>query len=487
MEVEEVKSQSVESLWNLAIKRLVISLQSSIDHLGKNELNPIYPNSLWWSMSQAKDLFLNSKHVQALIEYHKPHREYLSSMNRIDDYKRLLRETAPNLSRDYDGMMYWLCFENCFSNQLRFTGAAKDQIILAYLEKNDIKLSKCKIFALRINFEDVHQKPWVDDSISKYELIKDTLARMPKLEDLRLQVCSCLTDGKNLRQQLMTEILPRYQLKALKILLFDERSVRELGCFIRNSSRQLEQMEICFPGDPQNPYSNIHDMIYLLLKSLTKLQKLKMLNLDLDSVQFSKQEMENSLIDRNIHSVKKMKIWIHDFNLLKMLDKCFNDIQILAISCPPRNTGHKEMTNLQRLTLEKSLLSTSMFQNVTNLLIDHLEVLPIRMVTIWKIFPNLREFTTFTMIIEDEDFNEFPVAHKLEKLTVYFGEISPKLFERMPNLKQFIIREEMSKVPELVSNIEPFLPSNCKLSITKVWEIFPRERGAPWPIDTLRI
>ena len=180
---------------------------------------------------------------------------------------------------------------------------------------------------LEINFDNVD----INNSIST----KDIFARIPKVEDLRLQVYGHkTTTSQNLKEQLMTEILPHCKLKALKILLSDENQVRELGQCIGNSSNQLEQMEIRFPRSDDKQHSNIHDMRYLL-ESLTKLQKLRMLNLDLNGVQFSEQEMENTLIDKTIYSVKNMKIWIQDFTLLKLLDKCFTDIQRLAISCHP--------------------------------------------------------------------------------------------------------------------------------------------------------
>ena len=493
MELENVATKPMESLRDLALKCSIISVKSSIDQLAKKNRNPIHPHLyigdlFWGTIPEVKDFVLNSSDVQALIEFHKPHREYLSSMKMMEYYKRLRNETFPNLSINFDKMMFWLCFENSISAQLRFMPdiSSKDQIIFAYMEKNDIKLSNCKILALEINFDNVD----INNSIST----KDIFARIPKVEDLRLQVYGHkTTTSQNLKEQLMTEILPHCKLKALKILLSDENQVRELGQCIGNSSNQLEQMEIRFPRSDDKQHSNIHDMRYLL-ESLTKLQKLRMLNLDLNGVQFSEQEMENTLIDKTIYSVKNMKIWIQDFTLLKLLDKCFTDIQRLAISCHPIQCTitclgsyiPNEMTNLQRSSLENSLLSTPMFQNVTTLLIDHVEVLPIRMVTVWKIFANLKEFITFAMIIEGEDFNEFPVAHKLEKLTVYFGEISPELFGKMPNLKNFTLHEEMPDLPELVNNIKPFLPPNCKLSTTKIWEIFRQDTGARLPIDTVR-
>ena len=488
MEIENVATKPVESLRDLALKRSIISLKSSVDQLGKKNSNPIHPHlrisDLYWStIQEVKEFILNSSDVQALIEFHKPHREYLSSLKMIDYYRRLPNGALFNLNDYFDGMMFWLCFENSKSTQLRFIPdiSAKDRIIFSYIEKNNIKFSNCKILALETNFDDV------DNSI----LTSDIFARIPKVEDLRLQVYAKSKSAQNLREQLMAEIISHCQLlKALKIWLYDDSQVREFCHFIAKSSNQIEQMEIIFPGkdsDNHKKYSNIHGMRYFL-ESLLNLQTLKMLNLDLTCVQFSKQDLETAFIEDKIESVKKMKIWIQDLRLLKLLDQCFNDIQVLAISCHPICALMKrEMTNLQRITLENSLLSTSVFQNVTTLLISHVEVLALRMVTIWKIFPNLKEFTTFTLIIEDEDFNEFPVADRLEKLTVYFGQISPKLFGKMPNLKHFTLHQEMPDLPGLVNNIKPFLPPNCKLSTTKIWEIFRHDRGARLPIETVRM
>ena len=158
MEVENVATKPMESLRDLALKCSIISVKSSIDQLAKKNRNPIHPHLyigdlFWGTIPEVKDFVLNSSDVQALIEFHKPHREYLSSMKMMEYYKRLRNETFPNLSINFDKMMFWLCFENSISAQLRFMPdiSSKDQIIFAYMEKNDIKLSNCKILALLRN------------------------------------------------------------------------------------------------------------------------------------------------------------------------------------------------------------------------------------------------------------------------------------------------------------------------------------------------
>ena len=468
MEVDKV-----ESLWTLALKSLLVSLKSSTDQI-KDQIGRNYRKSInfdaefidldWHTFSSANDFILNSSDVQALIEYHKPHREYLCSVKRIEDCRTLLkREDIFPAYNKFHNLIYWLCFENSETNQLMFQPNIDviDRTIYAYLEKFNIRLLKCKIVELEINCNE-------EDKLTlSSEQTKDIFARITNVEDLRFWMVPFSRAEEILKKNIMTEIIPQFKLKALNISLYwasQSADLFELCALIDNSPKFLERLEISFRRD-QDAFTG-RDVTYLM-ESLKKLKRLKVLNLDLLGVRYNDRAFENFFVHDKI-SVKKMKLWIKDYALLKVIHKCFNVTQTLVISSNGI-TKLIEMTDLQKSILESSLLSTSVFQNVTTLSIGHVDPLPIRMVTIWNIFPNLREFTSFALTIEGEDYNEFPTVHKLEKLTVYFGRISPELFCKMPNLKDFILFED--RLSKLINNIKPFLPPNCKLSTTTVCKI----------------
>ena len=306
--------QKADTLWNLAMKSIILSWKSAVDEFGMDSL---YNNDY----EDAKNLVINSKKVENFVKYHQPHREFLHAAKKVNDFIKHYEKIINVKYCNFITLMCWLCFFNSEVTQWRFWCPVKrrDPIIYSYLKKYEIKLSKCKTAAIEIQFPGTIE-------LSADE-IKDLFTKIPNVEDLRLTFYhNSISIVFN--EEIMTKILPKFQfLKAFKTRMHDTKEIVDFCQFIKKSPKIIQYLEITLDE------FGIED-IKKMMKALKSLPQLITLNIDFGINKystFSRQEIESFKIKTKLKSVKNLTILIKDISILDLISKCFIDITSLKI------------------------------------------------------------------------------------------------------------------------------------------------------------
>ena len=80
--------QEVETLANLALNRSLYTLKSAIGRLPTLKMS--FYSAMFSSIEEKLDSYNNWKQVNEIVEYHRPHREFLNSTQKYEDYFQLL-------------------------------------------------------------------------------------------------------------------------------------------------------------------------------------------------------------------------------------------------------------------------------------------------------------------------------------------------------------------------------------------------------------
>ena len=477
--------QKVDTLLNLAMKRVILSWKFAID---KFEINDMM---YYDDYETVKNFVVNSKDVTGLVKYHEPHREFLHSAKRVDHFMSHFEEIVDigvcSRSTRFSTVMFWLCFLNKEVSEWKFWYPVliKDSIIYSYLKKHDIKLSKCKTAAIELEFKIASQST-VEHSIDE---IKDLFTKIPNIEDLRLGFYHNSTSIV-VNKKIMTKILPKFQfLKAFKIRIGDSREIKYFCQFIKKSPKIIQHLEI---SHDDYGFGNIGVKDFKkMMNVLTLLPQLVTLNIDFgEDTTFSRQEIETFKCNDKLKPVKNMTIWIKDGSVMNLISRYICELRSMKIIMK----DPLEVISIpQKLKLENHLIGLTAFNQVETLTVNSL---PFQFSAIWKIFPNLKEFKCDNINLSRKEVEDFSPAASLEKLSLRnFHPI--ELLLKFPNLKclqiyNFLVDDKLMMMPqikkyfvteELVPKIQLHLPANCKIS--RVIDPGTKNTRAPLVPDTL--
>ena len=440
-----MEEQKVNTLWNLAMKSMIVSWKSAVD---KFEIDSLGYNNY----DANKNLIGNSKDVEDLINYHEPHREFLHTTKKVDNFishfEKIVNIAFIRRNSEFSTLMCWLSFFNSEVTQWIFWSTLiKDSIIYSYLKKHEIKLSKCKTVAIEVEFPFDYQSTI---ALSLDE-ITDLLTKIPNVEDLRLTFYHNSTSIV-LNEKIMKKILPKFQsLKAFKTRMHGTKEIADFCQFIKKSPKIIQNLEITMDEFGIGDFKK-------MMKALKSLPQLVTLNIDFGFQKtFSSQEIESFKIKTKLKSVKNLTIWIKDISVLELISKCFIDIKTMKIINKDfyMYKGRKSSLNSK---LENYLFGLSAFNQVQFLALN---VLPTQVSAIWKMFPNLKEFTCETIELSRKDVEDFGLSTSLEKLSLHYC-CPLELLLKFPNLKLLMVHRYY--YDEFTTKIQPYLPANCKIS-----------------------
>ena len=441
-----MEEQKVDTLWNLAMKSMILSWKSAVDKFGIDI-------EFYEGYEDTKNSIVNSKDIQDLVKYHKPHREFLHVAKKINDFISHYEKNIEMENAQFSTLMCWLCFFNSEVIQWRFWYPVmkKDSIIYSYIKKHEIKLSKCKTTAIELQFP-IACEATIELSDDE---IYDLFTKIPNVEDLRLALYHSSTSIA-VNEKIMTKILPKFQfLRAFKTKIDDSYEMKDFCHFIKKSPKIIQHLELTLDEFGIKDFKE-------MMNALEFLPQLATLNIDFGRDKtFSRQEIESLRRTTKLESVKNLAIWIKDLSILEFISKYFIDLRSMKIIIKNAFLYEGKNSSL-RSELENCLFGLTAFSQVESLCLN---LLPTHVSAIWKTFPNLKEFTCKTMELSRRtDFEKFCPSTSLEKLTLRsLRDIFPFAILRLifPNLKWLVVQHCND---ELTAKIQPHLPTNCKIS-----------------------
>ena len=449
--MSKMYNEKVETLRNLALMCSIRALKSAIRRLPENWSLSYYDSSSVVEIKLASFMHTNLKHINEMVEYHRPHREYLSAVQIYDDYFKLLNQQGEN-DRPFYFLIFWLCYENKETIKL-IEGASHIMIFHAIMKKFQIKLPKCKEASLSLKFTR-------DDVARNFKNAKDLFNRMPNLEKLRTNFYAD-EELYHLEEKFWAEEISSFNHLTTLSTSLRGSEFGYFSLFVKNSKKTLKKLQISyFYGDC--------DELSIFLDSIDQLLDLTTFNIDISD--YMQEIIENCLSSITITSVRKMRLWIESLLSLNFVDKFFNGVEVLEIIY---KNGDKwtvnRMTHEEKSVIENGLCKMSKLQNIKSLTLLYDELTPITLPSLWKIFPNITEFVTFGIDAKGSDL-DFVEVRSIQRLVILSqgllgGIHPPHILSKMLNLKELIFNEWESydKSEENRRCCRQFLPKNCQL------------------------
>lgn len=121
--------------------------------------------------------------------------------------------------------------------------------------------------------------------------------------------------------------------------------------------------------------------------------------------------------------------------------------------------------------IENALRGMSKLQKINYLTLLYDEVIPICLSALWKIFPNLIEFVTYSIDAIEADIDAVEVI-SIERIVLLCGDISPpQILSKMPKLNEIILNKWMmspDNISKVTGRCKQFLPQKCRLTVRKI-------------------
>ena len=460
--MSEMYNRKVETLRNLALKCSLYTLKSTIRRLPEN-LSMSYddPRSV---VEKKYESFMNNnwKKVNEMVEYHRPHREFLSAAQIYEDCFKLLDQHMDLYRRPFYFLIFWLCYENKETIKLGERGAGgycqhKIKILYASMKKFQIELRKCKEASIGPIF-----MIFTDDEVKNLEMAKDLFHRMPNLEKLQTNIHTS-EKSYHLQERFWAEEISGFNHLTTLSTSLDEREISYFSLFVKNSRKTLKKLEICYF------YANCNELLSMFLQSLDQLLDLTTLNIGIVDLQEVIEKCEYSF---TITSVRKMRVRIESFMSLSFVDKFFDGVEDLEIMYSNGDEWTvNRMTHDEKTMIVNVLCGMSKLQKINSLTLLYDEVIPIPLTALWKIFPNITEFVTFGINAKDADL-DFVEVRSIQRLVIlgqgsWGGIHPPHILSKMHNLKELIFNEWYcdDDFEENRRCCEQHLPKNCQLSV----------------------
>ena len=476
--------QMVEFLTTLALKQLMKSLLMVIT---QNIQTYDRKKSTYNNPRNCK-----SKEINEIVAYYKSHREFLTSTKLIETYNELIKNLFSTVDIGEIGVMeylFWLCFENTDSKEIKFGQEFDDtyndsaEFKMNFIKESESDFPLCsKMFLV---FDEHY------DHLEGIENLFDT-GKFPNLKDLKVKLCSMANSC-----DFIASFLPKLLKKLKKLDLIFVKDV-DVGDYYRKIKKMKENQNIefdsvqhisfnirnyfwiggpeqLFEDDPEHwywssPKEEEAGLVDYLLESLMvfkNLQEFRLVGLEdyeMRSTDLPNIESENKNM---IQSVKSATFESAPIHLVKINNTFMNLETLTLFDCQFPEEHLEEIQSLPSLNTVKHL-SIDYRPKVCS---EDYQSRKLRMSKWLKLFPNLEEFELRTIEQEDslpDEIKSLKVLKILDKLK------NPKILSKFPNLNRFVqewpkdnfldeFRKVKSYIPQFEKGSEEVIIQSSKM------------------------
>ena len=471
------KYDDPEMLTTLSLKCSMVNLVKVLNVIMRDYENP----------KQAK-----LKKFKEVVEYFKPHREFLARTNTINVYLDLEQEFGGHwqvYSRKILQFLFWLCFENVQSKKLRIDDIGGGETYYNLYDKpkmthaNDFKLKFVR--KSKIQFDqctELHFKTYGSKETNAKRLMK-LFNNMPNLKKLTVEVLYhrywCYHfNFKALQSSL--EMLDNLQELKLKFQdsqhLFDfltwindyqHQSVKylslDLTCSYDKVIHVLDQDYEYYPEGNLEQEEKTFDMICNIPEKLINIKHFEIIGWCMRTVHHS---LETCFKKTNPIETVKIISLEHATSLeLQQIENHFKDVEELRLArfCfedkPMSELSLKNLINIHKLVISNTF-TFDLDEGIGN--IEDMTDKEVKISTCLKLFPNLVELEIYKLVQEETLPQDMT---SLKQLKISEDKLqNPKILLKLPNLK-FFSQKWSSKLEmnKEAKEVKPYLPLQCKI------------------------